>query len=146
MTTSLSQAFKSIDDFIKRPKNNINSEIGLINSQLCKEAFDEGLYNTLKSIIFPTASDNGITKDNAFAIFAGFDLKLTIEEEKMKNDEFREAIKKRVITEVESKKAHIKKKIDEYKLHGYTFYVYVFPFTQLDETRKKIIEDLVSVK
>jgi hypothetical protein len=147
LTTSLSEAFKSINDFINRPKNNINSEIGLINSQLCKEAFDENLYNSIKSIIFPTANDNSIIiKDNAFAIFAGFDLKITAEEEKMINDEFRESVKKRIIADVESKKSHIKNKIDEYKLHGYCFYVYIFPFTKFDETRKKIIEDLVSSK
>ena len=44
LTTSISHAFKSIHDFLTRKKNNIHDEIGLINSQLCKEAFDEDLY------------------------------------------------------------------------------------------------------
>ncbi len=147
LTTSITQAFKSIHDFINRAKNNINDEIGLIDSQLCKEAFDPTLYDFIKSIIFPKANDlQGITKDNAFGIFAGFDLKLSDDEKILSNDEFRESIRKRVKIEVESKMEHIIKKIKEYNLFGYTFYIYVFPFTELNEQRKKIIEDLVCVK
>jgi len=37
LTTSISHAFKSIHDFLTRKKNNIHDEIGLINSQLCKD-------------------------------------------------------------------------------------------------------------
>ena len=44
--------------------------------------------------------------------------------------------------EVEGKMEHIKKKIEEYSLHRYTFYVYVFPFMKLDETRKDIIKKI----
>jgi hypothetical protein len=43
---------------------------------------------------------------------------------------------------VEGKMEHIKKKIEEYSLHGYSFYVYVFPFMKLDETRKDIIKKI----
>lgn len=143
LVTSLTNAFKSISDFVTRPKNNIHHEIGLINSQLCKEAFDENLYAFIKSVIFPTANgSDSITKDNAFAVFAGFDIKVTDEEKKLANDAFRDLIRGKIKDEVEKRKAHIKKKIEEYNLQNYTFYVYVFPFMELDATRKKIIKDL----
>jgi hypothetical protein len=143
LTSSISNAFKSIQDFITRSKSNINDEIGLLNSQLCKEAFDEDLYQFLKSVIMPKANDkNPITKNNAFAIFAGFEINPTDAEKKLSNIDFLKLIKQQIKTEVEGKIDHIKKKLDEYSLHGYTFYVYVFPFMKLDETRKEIIKKI----
>lgn len=143
LTSSISNAFKSIHDFITRSKSNINDEIGLLNSQLCKEAFDEDLYQFLKSVIMPKANDNNpITKNNAFAIFAGFEINPSDAEKKMSNDDFLKLIKNKIKDEVESKIDHIKKKLDEYDLHGYTFYVYVFPFMKIDETRKEIIKKI----
>ncbi|NTU94739.1 MAG: DUF1837 domain-containing protein [Bacteroidales bacterium] len=143
LTTSISHAFKSIHDFLTRKKNNIYDEIGLINSQLCKEAFDEDLYQFLKSVIMPKASDTDpIVKNNAFAIFAGFEIDPTDEEKRLSNDKFLTLIKTKIKAEVESKMSHIKKKIEEYGLYSYTFYVYVFPFMKLDETRKEIIKKI----
>lgn len=147
LTTSLTKAFESIHDFRTRKKNNIHDEIGLINSQLCKEAFDEDLYQFLKSVIMPKVSDiDPIVKNNAFAIFAGFEINPTSEDKRLSNNEFLALIKKKIKTEVESKMKHIKNKIDQYELYNYTFYVYVFPFMQLDETRKEIIKKITRVE
>lgn len=143
LTTSITKAFESIYDFINRKKNNIHDEIGLINSQLCKEAFDDDLYLFLKSVIIPKASDaDPIVKNNAFAIFAGFEIDPTDDEKRLSNDKFLTLIKSKIKAEVESKMNHIKKKIEEYQLYSYTFYVYVFPFMKLDETRKDIIKKI----
>lgn len=143
LTDSITKAFKSINDFITRDKNNIYDEIGLINSQLCKETFDEDLYQFLKSVIMPKANtEEPITKNNAFAIFAGFEINPTDDESKLSNSDFLKTIKERVKKEVEGKMEHIKKKIEEYDLHGYAFYVYVFPFTKLDAIRKDIIKKI----
>ncbi|MDP2042256.1 MAG: DUF1837 domain-containing protein [Algoriphagus sp.] len=143
LTTSLTKAFESIHDFKTRKKNNIYDEIGLINSQLCKEAFDEDLYQFLKSVIIPKASDTDpIVKNNAFAIFAGFEIDPTDDEKRLTNDKFLALIKSQIKEDVERKMNHIKKKIEEYELYSYTFYVYVFPFMKLDETRKEIIKKI----
>lgn len=143
LTTSISQAFKSISDFINRPKNNIHSEIGLISSELGKEACDEYMYEFLKSIIYPRAdSKEAINRDDAFAIFAGFEVDVDDLAKKMTNSEFRSFLVEKVKAEVEGKKNHIRKKIEEYDLYGYTFYVYAFPFTELASTRKDIIKKL----
>lgn len=147
LTNSISSAFKSINDFRTRKKSNINDEIGLLSSQLCKEAFDDDLYQFLKSVIMPKANvEEPITKNNAFAIFAGFEISPTDEEKRLNNSDFLKTIKKQIKKEVEGKMAHIKKKIQEYDLHGYTFYVYVFPFMKLDETRKDIIKKITLVE
>lgn len=143
LTTSISNAFKSIREFINRSKNNIHDEIGLINAQLCKEAFDDDLYQFLKSVIVPKASGKDpITKNNAFAIFAGFEINPTATEKRLSNDDFLDLIRRKITKEVESKKEHIKKKIREHNLFNYTFYVYVFPFMKLDKARKEIIEKI----
>lgn len=143
LTTSISQAFKSIHNFITRDKDNIHHEMSLLSSQLCKESLDDDMYQFVKSIIFPTASgSNSIDKDNAFAIFAGFEINPTKEELKLKNDEFRDLVRRKITAEVEGKFNHIKQKIQDYELYNYTFYVYVLPFMKIDETRKKIIEDI----
>ncbi|TMI63766.1 MAG: DUF1837 domain-containing protein [Bacteroidetes bacterium] len=143
LTASLSNAFKSIHDFITRDKDNIYHEMSLLDSQLCKESLDEDMYQFVKSIVFPKANgSNSVVKDNAFAIFAGFDINPSEEELKMKNDDFRILIRKRIKEEVEKKQEHIREKISEYKLFNHTFYVYVFPFMKIDETRKKIIKEI----
>lgn len=147
LTTSLTKAFESIHDFKTRKINNIHDEIGLINSQLCKEAFDEDLYQFLKSVIMPKANDaDPIVKNNAFAIFAGFEIDPTEEEKRLSNDKFLTLIKSKIKAEVEGKMSHIKKKIEEYGLYSYTFYVYVFPFMKLAETRKEIIKKITRVE
>jgi hypothetical protein len=147
LTNAISHAFKSIHEFTTRSKNNIHDEIGLINSQLCKEAYDEDLYQFLKSVIMPKASDvDPITKNNAFAIFAGFEINPTDKEKRLSNDEFLSSIKAKIKAEVEGKMKHIKKKIEEYELYGYTFYVYVFPFMKLDDTRKGIIMKITNAQ
>lgn len=91
----------------------------------------------------PKASDTDpIIKNNAFAIFAGFEIDPTDKEKRLTNDKFLALIKSQIKAEVEGKMNHIKKKIEEYELFSYTFYVYVFPFMKLDETRKEIIKKI----
>lgn len=147
LTTSISNAFKSIHDFLTRSKSNIYDEIGLISSQLGKETFDEDLYQFLKSVIMPKAnSDEPIVKNNAFAIFAGFEIDPTEDQKKLSNSDYLNTIRQQIRAEVEGKIDHIKMKISDYSLHGYTFYVYVFPFVKLDEIRKEIIEKITYAK
>ena len=142
---SIILAFDSIHDFITRSTNNINHEIGLLDTQLCKEAYEKDLFDFIKSVVFPTASSE-VSRDKAFGIFAGFEINPTDDEMKMPNDKFRVHIKEEIKKEVNSKMKHIKEKIDEYKLFGYSFYIYVFPFIKLDETRRQIIDNLIHVK
>lgn len=147
LTTCLSEAFKSIKDFIKRDKNNIYDEINLLDSHLTQESYSEDMLEYLRRIIVPTKnSDTDLTKDNAFGIFATFDLKIDDAVKKMSNDDFREYVRGKVKSEVTKRFQHIKDKIKEYELYGYDFYIYILPFTELDSTRKKVIEDLTKAK
>lgn len=142
---SICNAFDSIHEFLTRSKNNINHEIGLLDSQLCKEAFEKDLYSFIKSVVFPSASSS-VTRDKAFGIFAGFEIKPTEKQIKLSNDDFRKEIREVIKNEVNTKLKHIKEKIVEHKLEGYSFYIYVFPFIKLDDTRRKIIDNLIHAK
>ena len=141
LTTSLTEAFKSINDFINRSKNNIYSEINLICDELLKEAVDEELYTYLLDIIKPKAGGE-IKKNNAFGIFAGFNIEISEEDQKLGNIEFDKIIRQRIVNEVESKYDHIRNKINELKLWGYNFYLYIFPFIDKTKAVKQIMTRL----
>tara|TARA_R110002095_G_scaffold215711_3_gene210705 strand:+ start:5401 stop:6309 length:909 start_codon:yes stop_codon:yes gene_type:complete len=143
LTAALSDAFKSIHEF----KNEVNSkgdkksglpyEKALISDHLSKEVFTKEEMEFVESIIYPTRK-NSFEVDDAFGIFAGYEIYISDDERKLPNNKFRELVKGKVKIEVESKFSHILRKIDEYKLYGHNFYIYILPFTDLDQTRKDI--------
>ena len=51
----------------------------------------------------------------------------------------------RIVAEVDKRKDHLKSKIEEYELYGYAFYVYTFPFIEIDKNRKDIIRRLTTL-
>lgn len=138
----LYEAFQSITDFINRPENNINDEILLINTHLKNEAITEEQYKYIKKVIFPNAQREEIYTDNAFSIFIGFNLELTDSDFKLPNSEFRKMVREKIARIVEKEYSYINKKIKEKGLEGYNFYIFVVPFFNLEETRKRIIENL----
>jgi len=140
---ALYSAFVSISDFLNRNTNNIHDEIKLLNTHLERESISPALYDALKKIIFPSAREEEIFKDNAFGIFVGFEISVDDESRKLSNSEFRKLIRSKIKTEVESQYGYIQKKIKEYNLHGTTFYVYAFPFVEIGDTRKRIIKNLM---
>ena len=144
LTRSLYSAFKSINNFIKRRDNSAFYETQLIIWELEKECTNEEQYEFIKSILVPQKNTKTI-KDNAFWIFAGFDIQLTEEEKKLSNDDFRKLIDEKVLNEYNGKIKYIEEKIDEYELWWYTFYVYVVPFIELAARREYIIAELKDI-
>jgi hypothetical protein len=145
MTTAFSDAFKSIYEFKSeinkdgKEKSGLPYEKSLINDQLVKETFSSDERKFIEKIIYPTKESN-FQVDDAFAIFIGFELKISDEEKKMGNEEFRKLIHSKIKKEVEKRYKHIETKISEYQLWGHHFYIYVLPFTDLDITRLSIQE------
>jgi Domain of unknown function (DUF1837). len=145
ITGGISEAFKSINEFLNRDTNNIYDEINLLCTHLKEEVVDNSLYEFLKKIIIPSASQDDIYKDNAFGIFVGFNIEISNDLKKLPTAKYREAIRKMIKNEVEKQIEYIKNKIEEYELYGYSFYIYMLPFTKLDETRKRFIRELKEV-
>jgi len=143
LNSGITKAFSSIASLLEKGGRKKDFELQLVNSQLVKEAYDEGMYDFLKKIIIPSASEDETNIDYSFGIFLGFDVEVTEGESKMANKEFRECIRAKIIKKVEASIDAINKQIDAAHFTGYSFYVYVIPFTDLESTRKKLIEGLL---
>lgn len=147
LTTALSHAFKSIYEF----KNEINSagvkksglpyEKGLISDHLEKETFNTEEKDFIKSIIYPKR-DNSFEVDDAFGIFIAYEICIDQSDKSLSNSEFRTKIQSQIRGEISNRLQHIERKIDEYKLVGHDFYIYVVPFTDLTKTRREIQKEI----
>lgn len=135
------EAFGSLSKLLTENKK-LDFEIGLINSQLVKEAFDENLYNFLKKVIIPSAKEDEINTDYSFGIFLGFNIDITDEESKKSNSEFRTHIRNKIQQQVQNLTNSINYQINKSEFSGYNFHIYVVPFTNLSEKRKDIIQQL----
>ncbi|SET02246.1 protein of unknown function [Methanococcoides vulcani] len=137
-------AFKSIMKFLDYKKNKVRFETNLINSQLIKESVDDSTYDFLKKIIIPSANEDEYNIDKSFGIFLGFDIKVDDDKKNLSNAEFRRYLRETTKNSVLSSVKTIKKQIEKKELWGYTFYLYIVPFTELKEIRKDIIEKLTT--
>ena len=126
ITDALTMAFKSIYEFKEEinskgdKKSGLPFERGLVADNLVKE-FSKKDQKIIEDIIYPNPSKSGFNTDTAFGIFIGYEIKITDEDKKLSNSDFRIKIQKNIKKEVESKFIHISKKIDEFKLSGHNF-------------------------
>lgn len=147
MTQALTAAFQSIHDFKTginhkgNRKSGINYEKSLISDNLFKETFSKEERIFLETLIYPQKNCN-FEVDDAFGIFIGFQVEVSEEEKAMPNSEFRSMIKQRITEEVTKRIEHIQSKIKNFHLQGHSFYIYVVPFTNIDEKRKRIMEEI----
>lgn len=80
--------------------------------------------------------------DHSFGIFLGFDIQITDEERKMRNSDFRALMSSKVEKAVKDVLPTINNQIKKNEFVGYSFYIYIIPFSDLNSIRKKIIEKL----
>lgn len=149
LSTAIADAFQSIYDF----KNEINSkgndksglpyEKTLISEHIESEAFTDEEKEFIETLIYPD-SNNNYSVDDAFGIFIGYEVNVTDEERKLSNEEFRKLIHSRIQTEVENQYQNILDKLNVHKLTGHNFYLYILPFTNLEETREEITKAIIS--
>lgn len=147
LTSAITNAFKSIWEF----KNEVNSkgdeksglpyEKGLISDHLDKETFNDEEKSFLEKIIIPV-KENDFEVDHAFGVFIGYEIEISDEQIKLPNKDFRELIHDSIKKEIEGKFEHIRKKIDDYKLFGHNFYLYILPFTNIAESNQELTKGL----
>lgn len=137
-------AFGSISKLLKDDNKKLDFEFDLVNSQLIKEVYDENQYEKLKSILWPSAKTDETYLDYSFGIFLGFEAKITDEEMKLSNPEFRKQIKERIKQEVLDIISSFNFQIRKEEFTGYQFYIYIIPFSDLAKKRKEIIKDLTA--
>lgn len=150
LNDGLRDAFKSISNFKysvndKGEKTSgISFERSLMSSNLDMVAFTDKEKEFLSSIIYPTPGSDSVIVDDSFGIFVGYEVDFEKERRTLNNQDFREHVKKSVIEEIKSKKDNIIKYINEFDLHGHVFYIYILPFSQLDESRRIMLKELLS--
>lgn len=147
LTDGLRDAFHSVHDFINETsvsgeKSGINYEKHLISSNLFNETWTPEEEAFIEDLIYPK-TDKSFNVDDAFGIFIGFEINITEEQKKLPNHEFRVAINEQINDIVTKKMQNIETYISDNELFGYTFHVYIMPFTDIDETREMILENLI---
>ncbi len=135
------EAFGSINKLLTSTSK-MEFEIDLINSELVKEAYEEDSYNVLKKIIVPSAKEDETYLDYSFGIFLGFNITITDIELKLSNSEFRTNIREKIKNEILKAKESINYQLKKEGYSGYQFYVYVVPFSDLQNKRKDIIKQI----
>ncbi|HBI7087077.1 TPA: DUF1837 domain-containing protein, partial [Clostridium perfringens] len=113
LSNGLTDAFSSINDFIKRDNNNINDEYTFLIDNIESE-FSEEEYTIAKNILIP--NENPISIDNSFAIFVGFQINIPEDINKLKSINFQNKLHEHIKSEVTKRFDHIKNKIDEFNL------------------------------
>ncbi|HFK6936568.1 TPA: DUF1837 domain-containing protein [Listeria monocytogenes] len=145
---ALNDAYKSIYQFKNElndsgdSKSGITFEKGLITSNLEKETWTDTEKEFLTTIIYPSTR-NDFQVDDAFGVFIGFEINTDKEKATLSNSEFRNFVENTVKTKIENQIEHIKGLINKYELIGHSFYIYVLPFTELDNARHDIMKGLI---
>lgn len=149
LSRALTSAFESIDKFVS--KNNspgnlasgIEHEKSLISSNIERCEFSEEEKRVLERIIYPAKGDTNINIDDAFSIFIGYEIDVSQETKDCIDENFSEIVKQKILQELTDIETKIYKKIIDKKLIGKSFYVYIIPFTDIKNVRKKILEDIL---
>lgn len=143
LTNALTNAFKSISEFKKSinakgvSKSGLSYEKSLISDHLEKETFSESEMEFISRIIYPKQED-GFEVDDAFGIFVGYEISISDDDKHLPNTEFRLKVTAQIKSQVASSLKHITSKVNDFKLFGHCFHIYVLPFTELDKIRKHI--------
>lgn len=150
LTKAFENAIKSIYEFVNEmnskgdSKSGIEYERGLISSNMEQTIFDEDDEDILNLLLYPENKPNSdIRLDDAFSIFVGYEIDITKEQEELSSDEFPDKIEENIISQIKKYKNEIYKLIKKYGLIGYTFYIFVMPFTDIDKNRKKILKRVI---
>ncbi|AET66628.1 protein of unknown function (DUF1837) [Desulfosporosinus orientis DSM 765] len=147
LTVALRDAFDSIYEFknevneVGKEKSGINYEKTLLYNNLDKEIFSEKERDFLKMIIYPSRERN-FEVDDAFGIFIGYEIEMSDDDKKLPNSEFRKKLKEKISNDTIKRISYINKKIIDLKLFGHSFYIYIVPFTELDNNRKHIMKEI----
>ena len=93
-------------------------------------------------MLIPRENDEDLNIDHSFGIFLGFDVEITDDERKLNNADFRETIYEKVENAVRAILPTINDHIKQDDFRGYSFYIYIVPFSELKKQRKKMIAEL----
>lgn len=149
LTNGIREAFKSIKNFKGSPsqqndkKSGITFERSLLSSMLDRDILTDDEKSFLNNIIYPSQGEKSINVDDAFGIFVGYEIDYEDERKTLTNKQFREQVEEKIKKEIESKKDNIERYIENLDLYGHVFYIYILPFSKINESKKKMLKELI---
>ncbi|USS85611.1 DUF1837 domain-containing protein [Fructilactobacillus myrtifloralis] len=143
ISQGLTNAFKSIGRFNGIYGNEEKTtEDSLIRENIDKEKINDEQKQKIIQIIYPASQKKGIDYSNDFGIFIGYEITIENNWKHKSDSEFESSVLQEAKNKVEKQLSHIKKLIEDNELYGNGFYFYMMPFTEIDKTRKMIIEGI----
>lgn len=139
----MEEALWDIQKFINRKKDNPDSEIKMV-SNLLNQEFNDDEYEVIRDILLPTESSIEIYQNKSFAIFAWFDYIFPENRKDLTDKELQELINKDMEALTQELIGSISGNIVWKWLDIHHFYIYFFPFTDIQTNRKHLIEMLES--
>lgn len=146
LSAAFKKAFESIHDFKYKMDNNgvsksgIAFEKGLISRHIDDIMFDEDEEELVNILLYPNSKANtNIILDDAFSIFVGYEIDISEEQKTCSIEDFPHKIKEKIKTQIDKFKPKIYEFIEDKKLLGHTFYIFIVPFTDIDVNREKIL-------
>lgn len=136
ISDAIDNAFKSINAHMEVE----SFEYNLVNDNIFKETVSEEEAEELKKIIVPGFNNESFRND-AFGIFIGYTLKVNLNN--IPYEIAKEKVSKEILDNIHSIKDTFNKKIKEYQLSDYSFYVYVLPFNKVSDDRADIMNNIL---
>ena len=134
-------AINSISEFEKNSKDNEKHYI--ISNNLAKEFNSEEEEEFIISLIYPSKDSSGIKVDDAYGIFIGFQIEVNIKEKDLDSEDFEKLIKNKINMVINKNKDEIINEIYNHDLNGHSFYIYVVPFFNIEDQRKRILGEIL---
>ena len=141
---TLEKAVDNSFEQVNKVLSSSSNDFELIENTILHKEFDDDIVETLYSMVVPQKGSKTISYDRAFGMFLGYSISLS--SEGLSNDEYREAVKNKLETDVKNITEYIHKKINELNLENYSFYIYILPLNDAIIDKDVIIKEALEVK
>lgn len=126
---------------ISKIENRYDKEMHMVEGAAQWVSYSQEELKFLIELIKPTRG-RSFASDMSFGAFIGYTVKLDHEE--TDSEKHKEAIRMKLIADINTIQSYLEEKIREYCLEGHSFYFYFFPFNDADAERISIIQELLS--
>ena len=136
---NIKEAIDKAFEKVTKINNNSHKEINLLSEECLDYTLPDGI--DIKSILLPQPEDSPnrpLRGPNAFGVFIGYTFKLDISKPNIMK-EFKEQYER----DFKVAKEYIEQKIFDLKLSNYSFYIYLLPLNNIDDTTSELYTKLM---
>lgn len=126
---------------ISKIENRYDKEMHMVEGAAQWVSYSQEELKFLVELIKPTRG-RSFASDMSFGAFIGYTVKL--EHEETDSEKYKEAIRMKLIADINAIQSYLEEKIKIYGLEGHSFYFYFFPFNDADAEKISIIQELLS--